>query len=71
MTDKRLGIKVNGGFFDKDGRVLTWESFIEKIESVGLEYSGQTLPIDEEGNIYEIKDNGTWAIGKKIGNEFK
>lgn len=47
------GIEVEGVFFNKDGSNLNWDSFIEKIESVGLIYGGKTIPIDEEGNYIE------------------
>lgn len=60
---KQLGIKVNGSFFNEDGTKLTWYEFIKKIESVGLEYGGETLPIDEDGNTYKIQDVGKWIDG--------
>ena len=47
---KVIGIEVDGAFFNADDTNLTWDDFIRKIESVGLEYGGKTTPIDDEGN---------------------
>lgn len=68
---KQMGMKVNGAFFNADGNVLSWENFVEKIESVGLEYGGETSPIDDEGNVYEVVDMKDWTLGKIIKNEFE
>lgn len=51
--NKLTGIKVNGAFFNEDGTNLTWQEFVDKIESVGLSYGGLSLPIDDEGKTVE------------------
>lgn len=66
MSKRQLGMRVDGGFFNEDGSDLTWDNFIEKIEKVGLSYTGKTLPLDDEGNIYELKNPWTWELGKKV-----
>lgn len=47
--DTGLGIRVSGFVFNEDGTTLGWTEFIEKIESVGLEYTGKVGWVDTEG----------------------
>lgn len=55
---KQIGMKVDGAFFNEDGTDMDWFEFIEKIESVGLEYGGESTLITEDGEIVENKWEG-------------
>lgn len=55
-NDLTYGIELDGAFFNEDGSTLTWIDFVDKIESVGLQYGGKTCPVDSEGDYYTIVD---------------
>jgi len=50
---KNIGIKVNGAFFKLDRGTLTWDELINMIEANGIHYTGQSVWIDDEGNIVD------------------
>lgn len=60
------GIRVDGAFYNEDDSELTWDGFIDKIESVGLSYGGLSLPIDDEGNVLNCNER----VKPKITNTF-
>ncbi len=65
-VERQLGIKVNGAFFNMNGTELTWGDFIRKIESVGLEYGGETQRVDEDGKIYKVENIDKWVTGNIV-----
>lgn len=58
-------MKVDGAFFNEDGTNMDWFEFIEKIESDGLEYGGETTLITEDGDI--VENHFTVGKNKEVG----
>lgn len=47
----QIAMKLDGVLLKSDGTDITWQEFVTVLESNGLEYTGQSLLIDESGNI--------------------
>lgn len=67
----QMGIKIDGSVFLSNGSDLDYDTFIEKIESVGLNIGASLSPVDEERKNYELLDIPKWKIGKIVDNESK
>ncbi|MGY8613864.1 hypothetical protein [Bacillus velezensis] len=51
MSNKTVGLHIEGVLFNENGTKFTYEDFIKLIESNGIEFCGLTCAVTDEGEL--------------------